>query len=242
MTRWIAGLDGCRGAWAGALLDLDDPARFRAARFPTIPDLMNAPGAPSVVGIDVPIGLPDRVTGKGRDADRAARALLGASRSSVFPVPPRAAVFAKDYEAAKAISRQMSDPPFAPSIQCWNILKYVREADVVLRLRPDWRARLFEVHPEVAFFVMNGAVPLTGSKRTPAGLAARRDLLHAAGLPEALVAARPQGVGADDHLDACAALLVARDIANGRARALPPEPQGDAFGLPIAIWIPAAAA
>ena len=25
MARWVAGLDGCRGAWAGALLDLDNP-------------------------------------------------------------------------------------------------------------------------------------------------------------------------------------------------------------------------
>lgn len=35
MARWVAGLDGCRGAWAGALLDLDDLGRHRCALFPT---------------------------------------------------------------------------------------------------------------------------------------------------------------------------------------------------------------
>ena len=239
MARWIAGLDGCKGAWAGVLIDLDDPSRFRAARFATIPDLMSAPEAPAFVGIDVPIGLPDRVAGYGRPADRAARELLGKSRSSVFPVPPRAAVYAEDYEAAKALSRAHSDPPFAPSIQCWNILRGVREADLVLRLRPAWRERLFEVHPEVAFFVLNGRRPLPAPKRDAAGLAARRDLLVEAGLPIRLVEARPPRVGRDDHLDACAALVVARDLAAGRAVPLPPAPERDAYGLPVVIWAPA---
>ncbi|GEP10774.1 hypothetical protein MMMDOFMJ_0269 [Methylobacterium gnaphalii] len=68
MARWIAGLDGCRGAWAGVLLDLDAPERFRAARFDTGETLRDGPQAPVVAGIDVPIGLPDRIVGKGRTA------------------------------------------------------------------------------------------------------------------------------------------------------------------------------
>ena len=243
MARWVAGLDGCRGAWAGALIDLDDPGRWRCALFPRIADLLDGEEAPGTVGIDVPIGLPDRVSGGGRSADRAARAFLGTGRASVFPVPPRAAVYAESYAAAKALSRAHSDPPFAPSIQCWNILRYVREADALLRARPDLRDRLHEVHPEVAFFRLNGERRLSAGKKGPAratGLAERRALLAAAGLPEAMIAARPPGVAADDHLDALAALLVARDIAGGRAEPLPQTVERDSYDLPIVIWAPAA--
>jgi predicted RNase H-like nuclease len=206
-------------------------------------DLLDGPEAPACIGIDVPIGLPDRVSGGGRSADRAARALLGAGRSSVFPVPPRPAVYAASYDAAKALSRAGSAPPFAPSIQCWNILRYVREVDDLLRGRPDLAARLHEVHPEVAFFRLNGDRRLSAGKKGPAraeGLAERRALLIAAGLPAALVGSRPSpGVGADDHLDAMAALVVARDIVAGRAEPLPKVIERDSYGLPIVIWAPA---
>jgi predicted RNase H-like nuclease len=245
MARWIAGLDGCRGAWAGALLDLDDPGRFRTGLFADVAACLDGPEAPLCVGIDVPIGLPDRVGGGGRGADRAARAVLGASgRASVFPVPPRAAVYAPDYAQAKRLCRENSDPPFAPSIQCWNILSSVRAVDTLLRARPALAARLHEVHPEIAFRGLNGGAPLARKKgpERARGLAERRALLLAAGLPEALVLARPRGTGADDHLDALAGLVVARDILLGRAVPLPDPPERDGHGLPVVIWAPAARA
>lgn len=236
-SPWIAGLDGCRGAWAGVLLNLADGCH-RAARFATVADLVDAPEAPAFVGIDIPIGLPDRITDGGRVADRAARAYLGQGRASVFPMPPRAAVHAPDYETAKALSRAGSDPPFAPSIQGWNIFRSVREVDGLLRARPDLCDRLHEVHPEVAFRRLNRDRALAASKKTPDGQAARRALLLGAGLPKALVAARPAGIGADDHLDALAALVVARDLACGRAVPMPDPPGRDGFDLPIVIWAP----
>ncbi len=243
MARWIAGLDGCRGAWAGVLLDLDDPARHRAGLFATVSEVLDGPEAPLRVGIDVPIGLPERSTGGGRSADRAARALLGPrGRASVFPVPPRAALYVPDYETAKALSRRDSNPPFAPSIQCWNIAPYIRSVDGLLRERPELRERLHEVHPEIAFRCLNGGAPLAAGKKgaeRQAGLAARRALLLAAGLPAALVLAPPpRGVGPDDHIDALAGLVVARDILEGRARPLPDPFEHDAHGLPVVIWAP----
>ena len=167
MARWIAGLDGCRGAWAGALFDCDDPERFRCGLFESVAALLDGPEAPVVAGIDVPIGLPDRILGGGRAADLAARARLGPARASVFPMPPRAAVYAPDYDTAKGLSRQFSDPPFAPSIQGWNIVRYIREVDGLLRERPEWRSRLHEVHPEVAFHALNGLRPLGLPKKGP---------------------------------------------------------------------------
>ncbi|MGU3666612.1 DUF429 domain-containing protein [Methylobacterium sp. A49B] len=242
MARWVAGLDGCRGAWAGALLDLDDPGRHRCGLFPDVAALLDAPERPLIVGIDVPIGLPDRILGGGRAADRAARARLGPARSSVFPMPPRAAVYASDYDAAKAASRAASEPPFAPSIQGYNIFRYVRAVDTLLRARPEVRGRVHEVHPEVAFHALNGDRPLGLAKKgrdARRGLDLRRALLAAAGLPTTLLDARVKGVPEDDHLDALAALVVAADILAGRARPLPDPPAQDAHGLPVVIWAPA---
>lgn len=242
MARWVAGLDGCRGAWAGALIDLDDPARHRCALFPDVAALLDAPERPLIVGIDMPIGLPDRILGGGRSADRAARARLGPARSSVFPMPPRAAVYAPDYAAAKVAARAASDPPFAPSIQGYNIFRSVRAVDMLLRERPELRERIHEVHPEVAFHALNGNRPLGLPKKGPRardGLALRRALLAASGLPAALLDARAKGVPADDHLDALAALVVARDILRGCAVSLPEAPERDAYGLPVVIWAPA---
>lgn len=85
----------------------------------------------------------------------------------------------------------------------------------------------------------NGDEPLKASKREAAGLARRRDLLRRAGLPSALVDSRPPpGVGAIDHVDAMAGLVVARDILAKTASPIPDAPERDAYGLPIVIWAP----
>jgi len=49
-------------------------------------------------------------------------------------------------------------------------------------------------------------------------------------------AAPPRGAKIDDLLDALAALVVARAIAQGRARSFPEPPERDAHGIPVAIW------
>lgn len=57
MARWIAGLDGCRGAWAGALLDLDDRARSLTGLLRSVVAVVDGPQAPLMIGIDAH-GLP----------------------------------------------------------------------------------------------------------------------------------------------------------------------------------------
>lgn len=239
MARWIAGLDGCRKCWAGVLLDLDDPERHRAALFASVAEVADAPEAPVAIGIDIPIGLPDRTTTGGRSADRAARRLLRGAASSVFPVPPRAAIYADSYDEVRRQALAHSEPPASVSRQTFAILPLIREVDTLLRERPDLRGRIHEVHPEVVFFRLNGDEPLNARKLDKAGLALRRDLLRRAGLPSALVDSRPPpGVGAIDHVDAMAGLVVARDILAKTASPIPDAPERDAYGLPIVIWAP----
>jgi threonine dehydratase len=134
-----------------------------------------------------------------------------------------------------------SDPPRKVSKQGFHLFPKIREIDALLRAEAEWRERVFEVHPELAFRMMKG-VPLAHPKKVkgvinPPGMAERRGLLRDAGIAaEALSARPPRGAAADDLLDALAALVVARHIAAGRGKPFPDPPGRDSHGLPIAIW------
>jgi predicted RNase H-like nuclease len=238
---WLAGVDGCTGGWIVAFVrPAGGEARIRIV--PRFGDVLDAPEAPSVVAVDMPIGLPEKTGLGGRAAENAVRPLLGARQSSVFSVPSRAAIYAADYGAACRIALETSDPPRKVSKQLFNIAPKIREVDGSLRTTAAALARTFEVHPEVAFWRLNGERALTEPKKIKSrpyepGLALRRRLLIAAGFPaDAVKATPPRGAGADDLLDALACAVVARRIHAGLARPFPDPPPRDSFGLIMAIW------
>ena len=118
----------------------------------------------------------------------------------------------------------------------------IREVDGLLRADAVLARRVFEVHPEVAFWRLNGERALDEPKKVKGipyapGLALRRGLLIAAGFPSEIVAMTPPpGAAADDVIDALACAMIARRLHAGLARPFPPMPGRDAHGLPIAIW------
>ena len=238
---WLAGVDGCRTGWVAAFVRAErDEARVRIV--PHFADVLAAPEAPAIVAIDIPIGLPDRIGPDGRGPERAIRPLLGARQSSVFSVPPRAAIFAADFGAACVAALAGSEPPRKVSKQLYMIAPKIGEVDAVLRADPTLVPRVHEVHPELAFWRLNGERALAEPKKVKGvcyapGLTLRRDLWIAAGLPAAAVAAAPpKGAGPDDLLDALACAAIARRIHAGTARPFPDPPGRDAFGLLVAIW------
>ena len=190
----------------------------------------------------MPIGLPERAGYGGRAAENAVRPLLGARQSSVFSVPSRAAIAASAYRDACAIALATSDPPRKVSKLLFMLAPKIREVDELLRADKGAAERVFEVHPELAFWRMNGARALGEPKKVKGrphepGLALRRRLLLDAGLPAAAVnASPPRGAGPDDLLDALACAFVARRIRAGLAEPFPNPPPRDACGLPMAIW------
>ena len=204
----VLGVDGWRGAWVGARLD------GRTVQLLALPDAAAVLAVPDVevVGIDMPIGLSDDGV---RACDVGARDRLrpyGAA-SSVFPTPVRAVLATDDYAEARALSRAATDPPRAPSVQAFQLVKAIRALDDALGDPPP--DRVVEVHPELAFRALDPRV--RDPKGTARGTAQRiRALEQVMDVMEALAGAPPR-VPAVDALDACAAAWSAQRIADGRA-------------------------
>jgi len=220
-----AGVDAARRGWVAVSLEASGHAvTVRAG--PSLdtllaPDLDRA--GTMVVGIDMPLGLLE--TGW-READRAARRLLGPRRSSVFAIPPRAVWTEASYPAANLRCRELTGQGL--SAQAWGLRAKLLEAD---QYRQTCGHPLYEVHPELAFGAMAGA-PLAASKHTGPGRDERRRLLARAGIE--IPAGTPAGL-IGDVLDAAAVAWSARRIAAGRAVTVPDIPQSDSRGREIAI-------
>jgi predicted RNase H-like nuclease len=240
-NAWLAGVDGCRAGWIAVFAHSGD-GEVAVRVVPRFADLLAAPQAPAVLAVDIPIGLPDRAGYGGRAAENAVRPLLGARQSSVFSVPSRAALAGEEYREACRIALATSQPPRKVSKQLFMLAPRIREVDACLRADPSLAARVFEVHPELAFWRLNGDRALDEPKKVKGrcyepGLALRRRLLIDAGCPAAVVNANPpKGAGADDLLDALACAAIARRLHAGLARPFPESYARDAFGLPMAIW------
>jgi predicted RNase H-like nuclease len=162
--RWLAGVDGCRTGWVVAFVRaIDSDVRVRIV--PRFADVLATPEAPSIVAVDIPIGLPERAARGGRPAENAVRPLLGARQSSVFSVPSRAAVAAENHAEACRIAFATSEPSRKVSKQLFMLVPKIREVDVCLRDDAAAAARVFEVHPEVAFWRLNGGRSLDEPKK-----------------------------------------------------------------------------
>jgi cyanase len=222
----VTGVDACRNGWVAVDLDddglLDGRAGIRVG--PALGALLGGTAAGQVVGIDMPLGL---LAEGWRAADRDARALLGARRSSVFAIPPGPVWQELTYPAANQRCRALTGRGL--SAQAWGLRRKLLEAnDYRLRCRPA----LHEVHPELSFRALAGT-PLRHPKRLPAGAAERRGLLARAGID--IPPDGPWSRIEADVLDAAAAAWTARRIAAGQARTIPDPPQTDGHGYEIAI-------
>jgi predicted RNase H-like nuclease len=238
---WLAGVDGCRDGWIAALVRPDGTdVRFRVV--PRFSDIAAAGEMAEIIAVDIPIGLPARSGAGGRAAENAIRPLLGQRQSSVFSVPSRDAVYARDYAQACSLALATCDPPRKTSRQLFHLAPKICEVDAILRGDASLAGRVFETHPELAFWRLNGERALDEPKKVKGrpyapGLALRRRLLTGAGFPTAVVqASPPRGAGPDDLLDALACAAIARRIFSGIARPFPDPPPRDSFGLPMAIW------
>ena len=168
--------------------DAFGPAEVKV--FDTFANLVGWLQPDSIIAVDMPIGLPERAIKGGRAPDWAAKEFLGPRRASVFLVPSRRAVDAREavdaykqgYSRVCAVARETSDPRRAPSIQAYSIFPRIQQIDQMLRQDKALRRRVFEVHPEVSFTVMNGDKPIPEPKKVnrrvhALGMRCRKELL-----------------------------------------------------------------
>jgi predicted RNase H-like nuclease len=239
-SAWVAGVDGCQAGWAVVFRRGDGSGEAVFALLPDFAAVLADPRRPAVIALDMPIGLPDHVGPGGRGPERAVRPLLGERQSSVFSVPSRAAVMEEDYRRACAVALATSGPPKMVSKQCFHLFPRIREVDRLMT--PALEARVYEAHPELGFWRLNGERPMALPKKvkgrpSPPGLAERAALLADHGYdPAFLDQPLPRGVGRDDLVDAAVLALTAARIARGEGRSFPSAPERDGRGLRMAIW------
>lgn len=178
-----------------------------------------------VVALFSPVGLLDSPDIRGRTCDREARALLRHPRSSaVVPAPARAALACDSYaEAREANGGRLS-------AVAWHTLR--RTIEVHKQMAPYWQRTVFEVHPELSFFQLNGDASVRYSKHRQAGQVERRALLEGR-LPgvERIIDHRIRGVSRAHFLDAAACLWTARRIIARGVVHVPEDPEWDSEGL-----------
>lgn len=237
---WVAGVDGCKAGWVAVICRHGETADACLVVFSSFSEILDHTPAISVIAVDMPIGLPDRIGPGGRGPEKAARRHLGERQSSVFAVPSRAAVYAEDYAQACEIAQTTSEPPKKVSKQAFYLFPKIREIDGLMT--PELEARVYEVHPELAFWRLNNCEAMSLPKKIKSrangpGLDQRRDLLVSHGFERGFLdQTPPRGCGRDDLLDAAANCLIAGRIADGRAEPFPNAFQRDGKGLRMAIW------
>lgn len=228
-TGRVLGVDACRAGWVGIATDDTTVRGYAAAEIASLLERAERDGKLDVIGIDIPIGLPDR--GR-RRADLLAKKSIGRLSSSVFTTPVRDAVLAPDHATAVLVNRDRAGE--GVSAQAYALRTKLLAVDAWVR-RDDHT--VIEVHPEVSFAQLAGE-PLRLRKKTWAGVERRRQLLTSAGIR--LTGELGLGgvdVGVDDVLDAAAAAWTARRFIAGQAICLPDPPEIFSDGLPAAIWV-----
>src|SRR5687767_3503859 len=119
----LAGVDGCPGGWLAVIERPGEP--LQAQVFTTFDRLIESLPPTALIGVDIPIGLPEEGA---RVCDQEARKYLGSPRSSsVFPAPLRACLTASTYEEVCGVRMRIDSRKM--SRQAFGILSKIREVD-----------------------------------------------------------------------------------------------------------------
>lgn len=224
----LAGVEPCQGGWLVAPGNLHGITLAPRPAFvlPTLVEVLDYRPTFEVIALHCPLGLPDK-PGDSRSCDVAARKLLGIRGSAVLAAPSRAVLEARTFDEAQEIEPGMD-------MARWRSLPKIAEAG---REVQSWNQRsVWEVHPELAFFQLNGGQPVRYGRRSEAGRAERAELVCGA-LPGAaqVLEERPAAVREGKLVDALANLWTSRRIAARAITRMAQEAVWDAQGLRMDI-------
>ena len=168
--------------------------------------------------INAPIGYPIGVDLGFRTCDREARELLG-SRGNVITAVPGRRVFEKaniSVEGLDAVTQVLMP----------------RYRNVASEMSPFRQRQVYEGHPELSFFQLNGGGPMQHQRFREAGREERRQLLISKlnGI-ERVLNIEIEGVKPHQLIDAAVLVWSARRAFTHTARRLPYDPEWDSEGL-----------
>lgn len=227
----FVGVDWCKGKWMAVTLS-GGTTGFKL--YHDIAALCNDNQTAASILIDIPIGLAKDRSEEPFRPDAEARSCLnnrdGKSwrTSSVFPAPYRDVVYSEDYETANALSKKLGK---GLSLASWGFCSAIRQVDEFLQSNPQWKNRLLESHPEVAFQALNRKRPLSSSKKYSDGIQERIGILEAYCLNIREIVQTAKKSMHNDILDA-ACLAVTGMLGNLYGfSTIPASPVADSTGL-----------
>ena len=229
--RALVGADGCRDGWLAVVERGDELTAWIAPDFAA---LLSRVATDALIGIDIPIGLPDRGS---RQCDIEARKLLGRPRrSSVFPAPLRSCLRDGTYAEVSAIHRYMDGRGMTK--QTYSLLGKIREVDRCTRADHTLQERVREVHPELSFYHWNREKPMVHKKSRVAGRQERERLIEQVWPGERqrlMELLNGRDFKPDDLNDAFAALWSVRRMMFDRAIVVPCIAERDGAGSRMEI-------
>lgn len=225
----FVGVDGCSAGWLAIALDDNGAMSFSVEpEFGVVASRFHR----GLILVDIPIGLRDEGATE-RLCDLAARKVLGARASSVFPAPCRTALDKPDYPSASLENAERTGRKL--NKQTWELVPKLRQVDEFLRLHSSEGPVIREIHPEVCFWGLAGRA-MEHSKHRSDGVAERLAILNgimpgsATRIRDLVASGRRADFRIDDALDALAAATTAFRGAE-TLETLPKFPETDSRGL-----------
>ncbi len=221
----VAGVTPCAPGWLVA------SAKLHGATFApeaprilgTFAEVLDERPSFSAIALNAPVGYLEDAKGGGRTCDRMARSLLGRRGSTVHNAPTRASL-QEDADVAN------------DGLDAITNVLLRRYREVAVEMAPYRQRTVFEVHPELSFFQINGDVPLRWSKKFQAGMEERATLLKKR-VPgsERILEAEFDNVPLSHLLDVAAILWTARRIFAHAGTRIPRDPEWDEQGLRMEV-------
>lgn len=165
----IAGADACPYGW---IVILYDNEKFSAIAVKNMTELISLHPDLECIFIDIPIGLSSE--NFKRNIEEIMRKYLPKRGSTIFTPACRKAVYAENYDEAKANNKKILGKSL--SIQSFNISKKIKEIDLFFDIKPK-SLLIYESHPEICFKQLNNNEVLMSKKTSSEGFEERYELL-----------------------------------------------------------------
>jgi predicted RNase H-like nuclease len=174
--------------------------------------------------VNAPIGFRDTLDQGPRSCELEARKLLGARGRFIHNAPLLATVL-----------RGTSTPEDHLDAITAHLLKAY--AEIGKEMSPFRQRQVYEGHPELSFYFLNGNVPLRRSKKIYEGRSEREKILRdrLPNIGTVLDAELPSRVRRQNLLDAAALMATARRVFTRSAKRIPTDGEWDSQGLRMEI-------